>query len=285
LAQKDNLRRDDRDFDVPLPNNCDKIIYVVTLPGVIMSLGTTDIHSDKAEMTALLPFRCNAITKTFNNKILAVEADKDISLPVYEFSPSTKSGNTLNGNFLPTMMEGGFREEQTLLVEYATTTMKYMVRIDLRYNDVEVLWSSKDRIDGGNKITCLEGCNFYVNEKSEVLIKENKKNTSYKVNIEGKPYLFETKNMEGFFNTITVNDWYEFTNDKQQNVSMFVMRDGITIFKDGEYRPKVTKIDTLRFGIVTDIAGCNAKENKKPRIIINEKREKEILDAATKRKV
>jgi hypothetical protein len=195
-------------------------------------------------------------------------------------------GNTLNGNFLPTMMEGGFREEQTLLVEYfATTTMKYMVRIDLRYNDVEVLWSSKDRIDGGNKITCLEGCNFYVNEKSEVLIKENKKNTSYKVNIEGKPYLFETKNMEGFFNTITVNDWYEFTNDKQQNVSMFVMRDGITIFKDGEYRPKVTKIDTLRFGIVTDIAGCNAKENKKPRIIINEKREKEILDAATKRKV
>ncbi|NBA76158.1 OmpA family protein [Emticicia sp. ODNR4P] len=285
LAQKDNLRRDDRDFDVPLPNNCDKIIYVVTLPGVIMSLGTTDIHSDKAEMTALLPFRCNAITKTFNNKILAVEADKDISLPVYEFSPSTKSGKYTKWK-LPSHNDGGWISGGTDAlgrVYFATTTMKYMVRIDLRYNDVEVLWSSKDRIDGGNKITCLEGCNFYVNEKSEVLIKENKRNTSYKVNIEGKPYLFETKNIEGFFNTITVNDWYEFTNDKQQNVSMFVMRDGITIFKDGEYRPKVTKIDTLRFGIVTDIAGCNAKENKKPRIIINEKREKEILDAATKK--
>ena len=196
-AQKDNLRRDEQIVGTPLPNNCDKIIYAVTLPGVILSLGTQDQNPDRVEMTALLPFRCNAITKTFNNKILAVEADKDISLPVYEFSPSTKSGKYTKWK-LPSHNDGGWISGGTDAlgrVYFATTTMKYMVRIDLRYNDVEVLWSSKDRIDGGNKITCLEGCNFYVNEKSEVLIKENKKNTSYKVNIEGKPYLFETKNM------------------------------------------------------------------------------------------
>lgn len=284
-AQKDNLRRDEQVIGTPLPNNCDKIIYAVTLPGVILSLGTQDQNQDRVEMTALLPFRCNAIAKTFNNKILAVEADKNVSLPVYEFSPSSKTGKYTKWK-LPSHNDGGWISGGTDglgRIYFATTTMKYLVRIDLRLNYVEVIWSSKEKIDGGNKITCAEGCNFYVNEKSEILIKENKKNISYKVVANESPYLYETKTMEGFFNAITVNDWYEFTNDKQQNTSMFVMRDGITVFKDGEYRPKVVKVDTLRFGIVTDIAGCDAKENKKPRIIINEKREKEILEAATKK--
>ena len=284
-AQKDNLRRDEQIVGTPLPNNCDKIIYAVTLPGVILSLGTQDQNPDRVEMTALLPFRCNAIAKTFNNKILAVEADKNVSLPVYEFSPSSKTGKYTKWK-LPSHNDGGWISGGTDVlgrVYFATTTMKYMVRIDLRLNDVEVVWSAKEKIDGGNKIACAEGCNFYVNEKSEILIKENKKNISYKVIANESLYLYETKTIEGFFNTITVNDWYEYNNDKQQSNSMFVLRDGIMTFKDGDYRPKTIKVDTLRFGIVTDIAGCDAKENKKPRIIINEKREKEILEAATKK--
>ncbi len=283
IAQKDNLRRDDKYYDTGLPNNCDKVLYAVSQRGAIINLGTHDNLVEHLVIEALLPFRCNAIAKSLNNKIFAVQADKSTEQIVYEYNSIAKNGKFTKW-VLPAHDDGGWISAGTDTkgkLYFGTTTMRTMVRIDLRKKEVDVIWGSKDKIKGGERMTCYDGCNFYINERDEIMIKENKKNSSYRISQYPSLVLTEQKKWNNQFNNIVCNDWYEYRNTKDEAVSIFATRDGIVQINDN--RLKHIQLDTLKYGILTDIAGCESYERRSPYIVINEKKEKLILEAIAKK--
>jgi outer membrane protein OmpA-like peptidoglycan-associated protein len=122
----------------------------------------------------------------------------------------------------------------------------------------EVVWSDNIKIKEWSKNNCKEGCNFYINKDDKVVVKENKGRNYWIVNIDDKPFVEKKEMLNIRQNLNPTNDLTEFygKNDKVQ--TLILNKDGIKRYftNQGEFLA-IAKIDTARYGILTDLASCN----------------------------
>lgn len=262
FGQKDNLRqKSDKYAGTGVPNNCDDKFYGVTIDGNLLQVEElSDGKYINQVVQKAIPFKCNAATKGFNNKIYSVKADVETKTVVYEYNPKTKEGKETKWR-LPIHNDGGWISgavDSKGRIYFSTTTFENLVRIDTRMAEPEVVWSDNIKIKEWSKNNCKEGCNFYINKDDKVVVKENKGRNYWIVNIDDKPFVEKKEMLNIRPNLNPTNDLTEFygKNDKVQ--TLILNKDGIKRYftNQGEFLA-IAKIDTARYGILTDLASCN----------------------------
>lgn len=276
--QRDNLRQNsDRYENTGIPNNCDDRLYAVSVSGNLFEIGKIDLQDKSVKnMGTAFPFKCNALVKGTNNKLYSVKADDQARTTVYEYNPKYLQGSFSKWN-LPAHSDGGWISgavDSKGKLYFMTTTLENLVRIDIRKAEVDILWTDNLKIKEWNKMNCQKGCNFYINQKDEIVIKENRGNKVWYVSLGENPRLLRTEKLYSKTEINPTNDFTEFYNESGSLMILLLKKDGIYNYlakKNDSFN--LIKIDTLQSGILTDLAGCNHFMKKEEKILEEEKDE------------
>jgi outer membrane protein OmpA-like peptidoglycan-associated protein len=276
--QRDNLRQyGDRYENTGIPNNCDNKLYTVTIGGNLFEIEKID-SKDKTvkNVGTAFPFRCNALVKGINNKVYSVKADEQGKTTVYEYNPKSRQGNFSKWN-LPSHTDGGWISgavDSKGKLYFITTTFENLARIDIRKADVDILWTDNLKIKDWNKTNCQKGCNFYINQKDEMVVKENRGDNVWFVSLGENPKVLKTEKLYSKTEINPTNDFTEFYNEAGILMTLLLRRDGISNYSTKKSDSfNLMKIDTLQNGILTDLAGCNHFIKKEEKITEEEKDE------------
>jgi hypothetical protein len=260
--QRDGLRqKGDRYENTGIPNNCDDKIYGVTLNGNVIEVENIESNDKKMKQLGnVFPFKCNALAKGVNNKIYGVKADEQSKTPIYEYNPKTAQGNVSKW-VLPSHNDGGWISgavDSKGKLYFITTTMENLVRVDIRKGEPDVMWSDNMSVSGWKKENCSAGCNFFINQKDELVVKENKGNNLWYIPLDER----FTVSKNDVINSVTEinpsNDILEYYNANGNLMTLLLRRDGISYYSNKKTDTfNLIKIDTLKMGILTDLAGCN----------------------------
>lgn len=275
---RDNLRQSgDRYENTGIPNNCDNKLYSVSFTGNLFEIEKIDVK-DKIikNIGTVFPFRCNALVKGINNKLYSVKADEQARTPVYEYNPKSRQGSFSKWN-LPSHSDGGWISgaiDSKGKLYFMTTTFENLARIDIRKAEVDVLWTDNLKIKEWDKTNCQKGCNFYINQKDEIVIKENRGDNIWYISLGENPKVLRKEKMYSKTEINPTNDFMEFYNEVGSIMTLLLRRDGILSYSAKKNEVfTLMKIDTLQNGILTDLAGCNHFIKKEEKIVEEEKDE------------
>jgi outer membrane protein OmpA-like peptidoglycan-associated protein len=276
--QRDNLRQSgDRYENTGIPNNCDNKLYGVTVIGNLFEIEKID-SKDRAvkNVGTAFPFRCNALIKGTNNKLYSVKADEQARTPVYEYNPKSRQGSFSKWN-LPSHSDGGWISgavDSKGKLYFMTTTFENVARIDIRKAEVDVLWTDNLKIKEWDKTNCQKGCNFYINQKDEMVVKENKGDNVWYVSLGENPKVLRTEKLYSKTEINPTNDFTEFYSEAGTLITLLLRRDGVSNYSNKKNDSfSLMKIDTLQNGILTDLAGCNHFIKKEEKVTEEEKDE------------
>jgi outer membrane protein OmpA-like peptidoglycan-associated protein len=276
--QRDNLRQyGDRYENTGIPNNCDNKLYSVSVSGNLFEIEKID-SKDKIvkNIGTVFPFKCNALIKGTNNKLYSVKADEQARSPVYEYNPKSRQGSFSKWN-LPSHSDGGWISgavDSKGKLYFMTTTFENLVRIDVRKAEIDVLWTDNLKIKDWDKTNCQKGCNFYINQKDEIVIKENRGDNIWYISLGENPKVLRNEKLYSKTEINPTNDFTEFYNESGNLMTLLLRRDGISNYsakKNDAF--SLMKIDTLQNGILTDLAGCNHFIKKEEKILEEDKDE------------
>ena len=286
LGQKqwNGLReKEDKYESIGIPNNCDDKIYAITEIGNLIEI--ENIENKERIVNQLgraFPFRCNAFAKGINNKIYAVKGYEQASTPIYEYNPKSRQGNVSKW-ILPPNKDGGWISgavDSKGKLYFISTTMENLIRIDIRKVEPDILWSENLSVKGWEKKNCRNGCNFFINQKDELVVKENKGNRIWYISITNQLKVIKAEIINTNNEINSTNDIMEYMNSSGNMMTFLLGRNTIynyTIKKNDIN--SIVKIDTLKLGFFTEMGGCNnflKKENK-----ITDKEKDELITFTT----
>ena len=286
LGQKprDGLRqKEDKYESTGVPNNCDDKIYAITEIGNLLEIENIE-SKDRLikQLGTALPFRCNAFAKGINNKLYAVKGYEQIRTPIYEYNPKSRQGSFSKWT-LPSNADGGWVSgavDSKGKIYFITTTMENLVRIDIRKAEPDVLWNDNVKVEGWKKENCKSGCNFFINQKDELVVKENRGNGIWNISLANE-YKVTKADIVNVTNEINpTNDIMEYINSSGNMMTILLGRNAIynySIKKNEVY--SLIKIDTNKLGFLTEMAGCN-NFIKKPEKVVEEEKD-ELITAST----
>jgi outer membrane protein OmpA-like peptidoglycan-associated protein len=260
--QRDNLRqKGDRYENTGIPNNCDNKLYSVSVNGNLFEI--EKIESKERQVRNIgtaFPFKCNALVKGTNNKLYSVKADEQARMPVYEYNPKNRQGNFSKWT-LPSHNDGGWISgavDSKGKLYFMTTTFENLVRIDVRKAEVDILWANNSAVKDWNKTNCQLGCNFYINQNDEMVVKENRGENIWYVSLGENPKILRKEKINSITEINPTNDLTEYYNEAGSLITLLLRRDGISNYSAKKNDAlNLMKIDTLQNGILTDLAGCN----------------------------
>ncbi len=184
---RDGLRQKENRYEnTGIPNNCDDKIYAITEIGNLLEIENIESKDMFIKQLGIaLPFKCNAFAKGVNNKIYAVKGYEQVRTPVYEYNPKSRKGS-FSKWILPSNSDNGWVSgavDSKGQIYFMSTTMENLVRIDIRKAESDVLWTDNMVVEGWKKNNCIYGCNFYINQKDELVVKENRGNRTWNISI------------------------------------------------------------------------------------------------------
>lgn len=286
LAQQRNgLRQNgDKYENTSIPNNCNDKIYGVTLTGNILEFDNIERTDRKIkQLDFVFPFRCNALAKGVNNKIYAVKADEENKTAVYEYNPKNSQGS-MSKWVLPSHSDGGWISgavDSKGKLYFITTTMENLVRVDIRKAETDIMWSDNMKVSGWKKENCSAGCNFFINQNDELVIKENKGNGLWYIPLKDGYYVAKSEQINSITDINPSNDILEYINGNGSMMTLLLRRDGVSYFSNKKRDSfSLIKIDTVKLGILTDLAGCN-NFIKKEEKVVDEEKEDELISVKT----
>ena len=264
ISQKvrDNLRqKGDRYENTGIPNNCDNKLYSVSVKGNLFEIEKIDLKERNVKnMGVVFPFRCNALIKGINNKLYSVKADEQARTPVFEYSLKNNQGS-FSKWILPSHSDGGWISgavDSKGKLYFMTTSLENVARIDIRKAEVDILWTDNSKIKDWDKKNCQLGCNFYINQKDEIVVKENKGDNVWYISLGENPKVLRNEKLYSKTEINPTNDFTEFYNESGSLLTLLLRRDGISNYSSKKNDSfSLMKVDTLQNGILTDLAGCN----------------------------
>ena len=286
LCQKirDGFKQKEEKYEsTGIPNNCDDKVYAVTEIGNLLEIEKiTSKERIIKRLGMALPFKCNAFAKGINNKIYAVKGYEESQTPIYEYNPKNKKG-AYSKWILPKNNDGGWVSgavDSKGKLYFVSTTMKTFVRVDIRKVETDVLWIDNMVVKGWNNSNCVSGCNIYINQNDELVVKENRGNRIWTISmIDGFRIIkVDVLNVANEINL--TNDIMEFSKSSETMTTILLGRNAIFDYstKQKDFISLV-RIDTLKEGFFTEIGGCNnfiVKEVKQ-----GEEEKDELITAAT----
>jgi outer membrane protein OmpA-like peptidoglycan-associated protein len=283
---RDGLRQHgDRYENTGIPNNCDDKIYAVTLSGNLIEMQQLDKKERQINILGnVFPFRCNAIVKGLNNKIYAVKADEQNKTAVYEYNVKSRLGMMTKWS-LPPHSDGGWISgavDSKGKLYFISTTMENLIRVDIRKVEPDKIWGDNISVSGWKKENCAKGCNFYINQQDELIVKENRGIKVWHISLKDENKVTKTEEIKEVESINPTNDILEYYNESGSLLMLLLKRDGISLVSPKKKNiVELYKTDTLKYGILTDLGGCNnfiKKEQKEEKI--DEDDEKEDLIAS-----
>ncbi len=286
LGQKprDGLRqKEDKYESTGVPNNCDDKVYAITEIGNLLEIENIE-SKDRVvkQVGTALPFRCNAFAKGTNNKLYAVKGYEQARTPVYEYNPKSRQGSFSKWT-LPSNADGGWVSgavDSKGKLYFISTTMENLVRIDIRKAEPDVLWKDNMSVEGWKKENCKSGCNFFINQKDELVVKENRGNGIWYISISNGFKVTKADVINATNEINPTNDIMEYINSSGSMMTFLLGRNAI--FNYSVKKNDVTslvKIDTVKLGFLTEMAGCNNFIKKQEKVIEEEK--DELITATT----
>ena len=286
LGQKprDGLRqKEDKYESTGVPNNCDDKVYAITEIGSLLEIEKIE-SKDRIvkQLGTALPFRCNAFAKGTNNKLYAVKGYEEARTPVYEYNPKSRQGSFSKWT-LPSNADGGWVSgavDSKGKLYFISTTMENLVRIDIRKAEPDIIWTDNMSVEGWEKENCRSGCNFFINQKDELVVKENRGSGIWNISIdkESKVVKADILNVTNEINP--TNDIMEYINSSGSMMTFLLSRNSIFNYSQKKNDLiSLVKIDTLKLGFLTEIGGCN-NFIKKPEKIVEEEKD-ELITATT----
>ena len=111
-------------------------------------------------------------------------------------------------------------------------------------------------MEGWKKENCVNGCNFYINQKDELVVKENRGNKIWHISLGNQFKISETDNINTGNEINPTNDIVEYTNSSGGKMTLLLGRNAIFSYssKKNEMNP-IMKIDTLKLGFLTEMSG------------------------------
>ena len=286
LGQKprDGLRqKDDKYESTGIPNNCDDKLYAITEIGNLLEI--ENIESKDLivkQLGKVLPFKCNAFVKGTNNKLYAVKGYEQARTPVYEYNPKTRQGSFSKWT-LPSNDDGGWVSgavDSRGKLYFISTTMENLVRVDIRKAEPDVIWIDNLLVEGWKKENCKSGCNFFINQKDELVVKENRGNGTWNVSLNNQYKVTKADIISTTNEVNPTNDIMEYISSSGSLMTFLLGRNAIFNYslKKNDVISLV-KIDTMKLGFLTEMAGCNNFIKKEEKIIEEEK--DELITATT----
>ncbi|MBC7407759.1 MAG: OmpA family protein [Arcicella sp.] len=281
---RDGLRqKEDRYQNTSIPNNCDDKIYAITEIGNLIEI--EKIESKDIIIKQLgkaLPFKCNAFVKGVNNKIYAVKAYEQARTPLYEYNPKNKLGS-ISKWVLPSNEDGGWVSgavDSKGKLYFISTTMENLVRIDIRKVEPDIIWTENLSVEGWRKENCKSGCNFFINQMDELVVKENRGNRIWNISITNQLKVVKADIVNTANEVNPTNDIMEYINSSGKTMTFLLGRNTIYNYSTKKNDViSIIKIDTLKLGFFTEIAGCNNFIKKEENVVEQEK--DELITAAT----
>lgn len=280
---RNGLRQEeDRYENTGIPNRCDDKIYAITEMGNLIEI--EKIESKERiinQLGRVFPFRCNAFAKGINNKIYAVEGYEQGRTTIFEYNPSNRQG-AFSKWTLPPNNDGGWVSgavDSKGKLYFISTTMKNLVRIDIRKAETDILWTENMVVEGWKKENCASGCNFYINQKDELVIKENRGDRIWNISMVQQLKVVEADVINTINEVNPTNDISEYLNSSGVMMTFLLGRNAIYNYstKKNDIIPLV-KIDTLKNGFFTELGGCNNFIKKEEKLV---EEEDELITAST----
>jgi len=286
MGQKpmDGLRQKEERFeDTGIPNKCDDKIYAITEIGNLFEIEKIESNDQKINhLGKVLPFKCNAFAKGINNKIYAVRGYEQSKTRVFEYNPKIKQGAYSKWS-LPANNDGGWVSgavDSKGRLYFISTTMNYLVRIDIRKAESDILWTNSTVIEGWKKENCANGCNFYMNHKEELVVKENKGKGIWYVSITDGYKVIKADFIRSKNEINPTNDIAEYINSSGNTMTLLLGRKDIYNYSANKNEiVSLVIIDTLKQGFFTELGGCNNFTKKVENAVELEK--DELITAST----
>lgn len=281
---RDGLRqKEDRYENTGIPNNCDDKIYAITEIGNLFEIEKIESKDRIIKPLGMaVPFKCNAFAKGINNKIYAVKGYEQGRTPVFEYNPKNKQG-TFSKWTLPSNNDGGWVSgavDSKGKIYFISTSMENLVRIDIRKAETDVLWTDNMVVEGWKKENCSTGCNFYINQIDELVVKENKGNRIWNISIAQQIKVVKADIINTINEVNPTNDILEYLNSSGTMMTFLLGRN--VIYNYSAKKNDITllvKIDTLKEGFFTELGGCNNFIKKEEKAVEEEK--DELITAST----
>jgi outer membrane protein OmpA-like peptidoglycan-associated protein len=280
LGQKprDGLRqKEDKYESTGVPNNCDDKVYAITEIGNLLEIENIESKDRVVKQLGTgLPFRCNAFAKGVNNKLYAVKGYEQARTPVYEYNPRSRQGSFSKWT-LPSNADGGWVSgavDSKGKLYFISTTMENLVRVDIRKAEPDVMWSDNMSIEGWKKENCKNGCNFFINQKDELVVKENKGIGIWNISINNEFKIIKADVVNAGKEINPTNDIMEYINSSGSMMTFLLGRNAIfnySVKKNDMI--SLVKIDTIKLGFLTEMAGCNNFIKKVEKVVEEEKDE------------
>ena len=281
---RDGLRqKDDKYESTGIPNNCDDKVYAITEIGNLLEIENIENKERTIkQLGTAFPFKCNAFAKGINNKIYAVKGYEQARTPIYEYNPRSRQGN-FSKWILPSNTDGGWVSgavDSKGKLYFISTTMENLVRIDIRKAEIDVIWSDNKSIEGWEKDNCKNGCNFFINQKDELVVKENRGNRIWNI-LMSDGYKVIKHDIVNTINEVNpTNDIMEYINSSGNMMTFLLGRNAIFNYATKKNDVvSLIKIDTLKQGFFTEMGGCNNFIKKEEKIVDEEK--DELITATT----
>lgn len=281
---KDGLRQKEEKYEViGLPNNCDDKIYAITEIGHLLEIKNIESKDKVVKQFGIaLPFKCNAFVKGTNNKLYAVKGYEQNRTSIYEYNPKSRQG-CFTKWILPSNEDGGWISgavDSKGRLYFISTSMENLVRVDIRKNKTDIIWTDNASVNGWKKNNCKSGCNFFINQKDELVIKENRGNGIWYISLNNE-YKFTKTDVVNALNDINpTNDIMEYINSSGSMMTFLLGRNAIFNYSSSKNNIiSLLKIDTLTLGFFTEMAGCNNFIKKEEKA--NEEEKDELITAFT----
>ena len=286
LGQKprDGLRqKEDKYESTGVPNNCDDKVYAVTEIGNLLEIENIESKDRIVKhLGTAFPFRCNAFAKGINNKIYAVKGYEQTRTQVYEYNPKSRQGS-FSKWILPSNADGGWVSgavDSKGKIYFISTTMENLVRIDIRKAEPDVMWTDNLSVEGWKKENCKNGCNFFINQKDELVVKENRGNGIWNISINNNFSVTKADVINATNEVNPTNDVMEYINSSGNMMTFLLGRNAIFNYSNKKNDiVSLVKIDTMKLGFLTEMGGCN-NFIKKPEKIVEEEKD-ELITATT----
>ena len=281
---KDGLRQKEDKFEsTGVPNNCDDKVYAITEIGNLLEIENIE-NKDRIikQLGTALPFRCNAFVKGTNNKLYAVKGYEQARTLIYEYNPKSRQGSFSKWT-LPSNSDGGWVSgavDSKGKLYFISTTMENLVRIDIRKAEPDVLWKDNMSVEGWKKENCKNGCNFFINQKDELVVKENRGEKIWHISLNNEFKVTKADIVNTTNEINPTNDIMEYINSAGSMMTFLLGRNAIfnySIKKNDVF--SLVKIDTMKLGFLTEMAGCNNFVKRVEKAVEEEK--DELITATT----
>jgi outer membrane protein OmpA-like peptidoglycan-associated protein len=281
---RDGLRqKEDKYESTGVPNNCDDKVYAVTEIGNLLEIENIESKDRVVKQLGMaLPFKCNAFAKGINNKIYAAKGYEQARTPIYEYNPKNRQGSFSKWT-LPSNADGGWVSgavDSKGKLYFISTTMENLVRVDIRKAEPDIMWTDNMSVEGWKKENCKSGCNFFINQKDELVVKENRGNGIWYISISNEFKVTKADVVNPTNEINPTNDIMEYINSSGSMMTFLLGRNAIFNYSAKKNDIiSLVKIDTLKLGFLTEMGGCN-NFIKKPEKVVDEEKD-ELITATT----